>query len=348
MIGIAQKLISPYELKISSFDTVSGSGALNGQLLDSGHTWELGGTGYLTTSINVGGYIEGTDNTYCFVNTGKKIYRAIQLFSGTGCTISIGLDTALTDMIHVNFSAGSMAVTYWKTGIGTGQTPQVSWTRNNGISLDDDTPHELIVDVFDNFVFGYIDGDYVGFSYDENFTSIQGNYVCHQIHDSGDKIYGCSSYTIDAITDDDKQRIDAISLVSETVRTKYLLVGDPAGTGFDPSSISYFHTVNGDEHIFSSAAGAVVHSKAVTVGAQASVKITSWLSALLELISGGDGNGYIQFQGVTKIKFPANTARVDLPSMRILADGLPTSPSGLSSGELWVDTTGGFNIIKRV
>ena len=36
------------------------------------------------------------------------------------------------------------------------------------------------------------------------------------------------------------------------------------------------------------------------------------------------------------------------PHSKLAVVGLPTSTAGLSSGDIWVDTTGGLNILKIV
>lgn len=294
-------------------DVVNGAGVLNGQATDTGQLWVVSGAGYLTTIIN-GDHIEGTQNTYCHVNTGSKIAKAIQYYSGAMATVEIGLDSNLTDMIHANFTSSSgTSVSYWKTGVGSAQAAKFSVQVANCPNLNDGVPHKLELHVSGAFAFTYADGILTSITYEPNFPSITGNWFFAQIHGAGEKIYGVEAYSGTAILDAYKPDIEAelVSAVSAAVNT--LVVGNPSGAGFSPISSSYFWTDDADGHVFGGAGQAVLKAKSATNGYSAKVCAVAAIGTETGVVSGNDGVGSVQHQGNDRIKFPFNTSRVDFP-----------------------------------
>lgn len=298
---------------LTAKDTVSGSGVLNGQATDSGAIWQCSGAGFDTTAI-VGDHIEGTLNTYCNIDTGEKVFRAVQYFSGDMCTIAVGLNSGLTDMLHQNFdSLGSPALSYWKTGVGSGVAPQWGYTVQTVPNLNDGVPHKCVLEISGCFALGFVDDVLVSIGYDENFPSIQGNWFFAQIHGPGDKVYGVESYSSIEIEPTKKSTADFSVVRADASYSYTMTVGDPLGTGYQPESPSYFWTNHSSGHVFGSNGEAKVTARARTTGYPAVFKAICAIGIVTELKSKNDGVGEIAHNGNARVQFPMSPARVDLP-----------------------------------
>lgn len=311
--GGAAGLLSETFFTTTCLDMVSGSGALRGQLTDTGQAWETGGAGYLSTVIS-GDHIQGTQNTYCHLNTGAKVAKAVQYYSGTMATLSIGLDSSLTDMIHCNFnSSGDSDITYWKTGVGSNQGTQAGKIIASLPNLNDDTPHKLELHVAGNMAFSYCDGVLTSFVLDSNLSSLNGNWFFAQIHGAGEKIYGVEAYSGSATTSSAALAKVKAALVDTTyLLSRNLTIGDPSGAGFSPSSASYFWTDDTQGHVFGGSGVATVKARSEAPGNNAKLVARCYIGIETGLVSGNDGTGAIQHQDADKIKFPFNISRIDM------------------------------------
>lgn len=328
-IGSASTVLGERAYTKTCGDVVNGSGVLNGQLTDTGQAWDVSGAGYLTTVIN-GDHIEGTQNTYCHVNTGKKIAKAIQYYSGGMATVEIGLDNSLSDMIHCNFnSSGAAVITYWKSGVGTGLDTQWGAPVANCPDLNDGLPHKCELHVSGNFAFAYCDGILSAVAYDKNFPSITGNWFFAQIHGAGEKIYGVEAYSGSANADVESPTVLLEAVIAKAVSCNGITVGNPAGAGFAPTSSSYFWTDDEDGNVFGSDGLATVRARSASNGYGAKLVAQAAIGTETGVMSGNDGVGSIQHQNTDKIKFPFNAARIDMQTPVTLpvfaVSGLPAA-----------------------
>lgn len=334
-------------LDLVAYDLSSGSGAVRGTTTDSGHTWNTTGTGYLTTVFHEDGYITGTENTYCIINTGKKVNRYTQRFMGPLCTCAILLQESLTDMLHVNFNSGGyVSATYWRENVPNQELN--FWGNVAAIPVLTDGPHDCTVDIFGPYINCFVDGIHVFHGRLEILDSVAGVSIFAQIHaNAGDRIYGIKTYSLDSgVSDTDKPPIiDASHIKANTFTAKAFNFGDTQDAYYQaPKNPLSFHVK--DEMVVTSSDVATIRAKAVRTGYSAKFIAQNQQGSELT-IAALYPTGYISYGGVNRIQFPlAITNQVIFPT-RILASGLPTSASGLSSGELWVDTAAN-NVVKRV
>ena len=316
-------------------DVLSGSGLLNGSLLDTGQSWVANGDGAATTSINPGGWIEGAGNTYCFVNTGAKITRAVQVYSGPGATMSIGLNSALTDMLHVTFaSGGNAALTYWKTGVGTSQFPTTQTTPNLVPNTNDGLPHTLVLDVFGIFVVAYVDGVCVLVGADNYVPSLQGNWMFAQIHAGAigaEKIYGVSSYSQAAVSSSDRPVKGDFGVVQAAVLNgQHMAFGVSSNPYYAPNSSIYLWHLSGQVCTIASDGTPTLQAYAQRSGYGASIQAKCNIGVVTQMDSGNDGVGRIQHQTTDRITFPFNIGRVDIQQNLKLVN--VTAPGDTPSG----------------
>ena len=299
---------------LTAWDVPSGSGALNGQTTDSGHTWVTSGTGYLTTSINAGGYIEGTDNTYCYLNTGSKVKRVTQFKRGPLCTIAILLDTDLDDMVHVNFtqSTGAVSVLFWKTGLGSALIPSASQTIKATACADPNQTREYTVELVGDYLIAYVDGELALWAYDPQFSTVAGNWIFAQIHASGDRIYGVYSYRDTAAAEDEKFGILPVGgLKAGYVSSTALHVGDPLVASFDADSKIYLWHEHNSPVLVDSSGTTHLRLRATEAGYGSRFDVYNTAGVGLSLVFAGDYVARLQTNNADRITFPWATSRVD-------------------------------------
>lgn len=182
----------------NAYGVISGSGLLHNSPTDSGGVWFVNGAGQTTATKNPAGYATSPDNSYCFINASAPIRRAVQVFQGNVCTLAIGLNNQLSDMIHVNFQTNGYAdVLYWKTGVGVAMPPQTAVDCNRCTDTTS-APREYTVELVGNYCWCFQDGVLISVVYDPVFSSLHGNWVFGQLHGAGaenDRLYSLTTFT---------------------------------------------------------------------------------------------------------------------------------------------------------
>lgn len=315
---------------LSVFDAPSGSGLLNGKSTTSGAPWFVTGAGVGTTSVNPAGYIEGSGNTYCYVQAPAAVTRVEQIFSGPLCTIAIAANNDLQSLIHQNFNSGGVpSMTVFTAGVSA----PALWGRTvaNIPNINDGQPHVLTLEMVGPLAFAYCDGLLVGVSGDPKFLTNGGNWAYAQIHSSaGDRIYGFRVFVgSPAVTDDGKEVIDVVGVNSVAVASRTLLIGNPSSAGFLPTGSNYFHVDDNSGHNFGSGTETRLNVRSTVSGNRAIVNIqAATTNTILGLRSNADGSADIQHQGANRIVFPFNVARVDQSvPQRLPAYTVATLPS---------------------
>lgn len=322
---------------------VRGSGLANGKVTDGGKTIQV--TGGDATTIFNGSYIQSGTNAYIQVNAGQKVTKVTQLFSGTLGVIGMGADTLnLTTMLHVIFpSAGQPAATHYNpnagtypdTGIHAGAL-QPAWFHfiANCPNLNNGVPHELSVELSGAFLLVSVDKVLLYIAFHPDYQAVAGNQFFSQLYlGTGQKVYGWTAKQTSSAAPNGALQVGAINAQSANIAS--MAVGNPAGVDFLPSSKSYFYTDDNNGHVFHQPQISQVDIKATGTGFPAKLNLyPAWGNVWsLTMQSGYDAVGRMAFAGIDRITFKSNTVgHVNMPN-------LPTSATGLSSGDLWRNGT---------
>lgn len=225
----------------NTYDVISGSGLLNNSTTASGGTWYVTGSGFDDAIRNPEGYATSTENAYCHLQASASIRRAVQVFSGNQCTLAIGHNINLTDMIHVNFSSNSYAdVLYWRTGVGSSMAPTHVTDCNLTGVINDGQPHEFVIELVDKYCFCFCDGVLISVAYDPIFPQLKGRYTFAQLH-GGDDAATDRLYALSTFTDIQQKEITktVANLMAETFRNNAPVSGPSLRIGDMSSGALY-------------------------------------------------------------------------------------------------------------
>lgn len=181
----------------TSYDTITGTGLLQGSTTDSGGQWELSGPGAATATKNAGGYATATQNTYCFLQAAPVVQRVVTRFQGNSdCTLAICQDTTLQNMVHVNIGPNADAdIKLWVGGVAD-QSPAFVADCNVTPNTADNQPHEYAIEVSNNYCYAFCDGILITVAYDQRFGTVVGQYAFAQLHGTADeRLYSLELYT---------------------------------------------------------------------------------------------------------------------------------------------------------
>jgi hypothetical protein len=306
----------------------------NGDLIDSGDTLVVTGSGAATVVSNAAGYIHNPTspyNTYLMVDSGSPIKRVVQHYQGLHGVIAIGLviSPVPTDMIHMEFNSGtSAACTYWKTGVGVAQQLTIAESVAAVPNLNDGVSHELAVEVDGDFVTAFVDGVCVGFWWDANVSTVTGNWYYTQIDDTtaNAKVYGFSSY--DTIPQSFTGKFGTI--FAAMVQAQGFQFGRSSLAGFAPTSPYYIYTEGGDIVHLVGSTNAKFMAEADGAGHPAYFIAKNAID--VELYVGvGASDGVMNYQGNNVITCPVNGYVSDLYMhlKRFSTDGIMV---GVSTG----------------
>lgn len=322
------------------FDIPSGSGVLTtGRLTTSGAPWFVTGAGAGSTSVNSAGYIEGTGNTYCYLQASSRVQRVEQIFSGPLCTIAIAGNNDLQSLIHQNFSSGgSSAMTVFTAGVSS----PAMWDKQIATvpNINDNLPHTCVLEMQGAMAFAYVDGILVGVSADARFLTTGGNWAYAQIHSgAGSRIYGFSLFTDGAArTDDSEPKIDVSQMRATSAAVLTLTVGNPISPGWRPIGTSYFHTDDNQGFTFDSNVETRLWVRSTQGGNRAVVNVVAAITnTVLGLRSNADGTADIQHQGANRIVFPFNTPQVSIPVRTFLGNVAAPGSNPIAGGFLFVE-----------
>lgn len=297
----------------TSYHTPSTTAVFNGQTIQSGQTPTVTGTGIATTVSSSSGYIHDptNTNTYIFVNSGSAIKRVTQRFSGTQAVIAIGLTATANDIIHVEFPTGTTAAcTLFITGVGTGLQLAVASSVNVIPDINDNTAHDLAVEVIGDYVTAYCDGVCVGAWYDPRVSTLVGNWYYVQITavTANCKIYGFESF------DEQPQSytIDCGIVKAGVFQSQIFHVGRPALAAFDPDSPIYVHLAQNEVFHVEGTAGMEFLVESLTEGYNARLRLKNSFANELILACNGAATATLAFQGTTYISI-ANSGRLSFP-----------------------------------
>lgn len=297
----------------TTYHTPSTTAVLNGQTIDSGQTPTVTGVGIATTVSNAAGYIHDptNSNTYIFVNSGSKITRVKQRYSGTQAVIAIGLAASASDIVHVEFPTGtSAACTLFITAVGTGLQMAVTANPNNIPNINDGVSHDLVVEILGDYVTAYVDGLVVGVWYDPRVSTVAGNWYYSQITSTTAKIYGFESFN----EQPQSYSIDCGLVKAGVFQSQVFHVGRPAVAAFDPDTTAYVHLQTGETfHIEGSGTGTNLLLQALDEGYNARLILKNSFAHELILACNGNANATLAFQGTTFISI-ANGGRMSFPN----------------------------------
>ena len=297
----------------TTYHTPSTTAVLNGQTIDSGQTPTVTGVGYLTTVSNSAGYIHDptNSNTYIFVNSGSRITRVKQRFSGTQAVIAIGLAASAADIVHVEFPTSSTAVcTLFITGVGTGLQMAVARATNSIPNINDGVPHDLVVEIIGDYVTAYVDGVQVGAWYDPRTSTVAGNWYYSQITatTANCKIWGFESFN----EQPQSYSIDCGLVKAGVFQSQVFHVGSPAVAAFDPDSPVYIHLNYGEVFHVEGTSGMEMLVESLSEGNNARLRLKNSYANELILACNGAATATLSFQETTYISI-ANSGRLTFP-----------------------------------
>ena len=296
----------------TTYHTPSTTAVMNGQTIDSVQTPTVSGEGYLTTVSNAAGYIHDptNDNTYIFVNSGSKITRVKQRYSGPQGVIAIGLAASAADIVHVEFPTGTSATcTLFITAVGTGLQMAVATTVNPMPDIDDGVSHDLVVEIIGDYVTAYVDDVQVGAWYDPRTSTVAGNWYYCQISAITAKIYGFESYN-----EQPQSNTVLCGMVQAGLfQSQVFHIGRPSvGAAYDPDMPVYVHLNYGEVFHVEGTSGMEMLVESLSEGNNARFRLKNSFAHELILACNGNATATLSFQGTTYISI-ANSGRLSFP-----------------------------------
>jgi len=322
--------IPGYSLVLS--DVANTSGDIAGSKADTGQDWLVTGSGAVPpkkpfySSDEIGGYMrattieEGVSGAYIYAVTGGICTRLAVKKRGMLATLSLLKTDPFdpSDMIHVNFwqDTGAFSAIYWKTGAGPGGGPGIAisfrYNFSQGFPESDPTKPRLYeIEVVDQHVIGYIDGQFVGIASDPVVPGLLGTGFYAQLHDREDRIYEIRAWNSDPIPSLGEHATVTSLLKSRHAVSRSLHVGNEGSSNYSPNTNYWIQANSPTFRSDGTTLNALFQATGTNIGATLALRNSGGVGVTLE--ASGNFSGSIKHNNSNRIEFPWAISRVDFP-----------------------------------